>query len=153
MNDEQTIIFFLTCQSELPKEYFYFNALFGQQNFILVPVKVDQLQNLAASTDQEHIIVINTITKSEELKNYNKYARHLLKYVLKSKRISFFNISSFGSSNDTKVHFHSKNYFFINLPIDAKILSDKLIKYYELKRTEKIAWPGGKRAGLSSVGV
>lgn len=150
---DQTIIFYLTCNNELSKEYFYFNELFNQHEFILVPVKVDQLQNIAASTEQEHIMVINTIKNSQELRDFNKYARHLLKYVLKSKRISFFNLSSFGSANDSRAFFHSKNYFFINLPIDAKILTKKLIKYYQLKKSQSIAWPGGKRAGLSSLGV
>lgn len=150
---EQTIIFYLTCQPELPKEFFFFSSFFAKQDFILVPVKVDQLQNLALSTEQEHIIVINTIKNSAELKNYNKYARHLLKYVLKSKRISFFNLSSFSSSDDSKIFFNFKNYFFINLPIDARILTHKLVRYYELKQSEKIAWPGGRKASLSSVGV
>lgn len=152
MND-QLIIFYLTYQSELTKEFFFFSEHFSKKGFILVPVKVDQLQNLAASTEQEHIIVLNTIKNSQELKNYNKYARHLLKYVLKSKRITFFNLSSFSSSNDSKVYYHLKNYFFISLPIDARIFTHKLVKYYELKQSEKIAWPGGKRAGLSSIGV
>lgn len=152
MND-QTIIFYLTCHHELPKEFFFFSELLNKQDYILVPVRVDQLQNLAASTEQQHILVINTIKNSQELKNFNKYARHLLKYVLKSKRITFFNLSSFNSSNDSKIFFHSKNYFFIKLPVDAKILTNKLIKYYELKKTQSIAWPGGKRAGLSLIGV
>lgn len=152
MND-QTIIFYLTYQNELPKEYFYFSELFNQKDYILVPVRVDQLQNLAASTEQQHIIVISTVKNSQELKNYNKYARHLLKYVLKSKRITFFNLSSFNASNDSKIFFHSKNYFFIKLPVNARIFTDKLIRYYELKQTQSIAWPGGKRAGLSLIGA
>lgn len=150
---DQTIIFYLTSHPELPKEFFFFSKLFAQRDFILVPVKVDQLQNLALSTEQEHIIVINTIKNSEELKNYNKYARHLLKYVLKSKRITFFNLSSFAASDDSKVYYNLKNYFFIKLPIDARILTNNLVRYYGLKQSEKIAWPGGRRASLSSVGV
>lgn len=151
--NEQTIIFYLTSQSQLPREFFFFSELFAKKNVMLVPVRVDQLQNLALSTEQEHIIVINTIKNTEELKNYNKYARHLLKYVLKSKRISFFNLSSFAASDDTRIYFNFKNYFFINLPIDARILTNKLIKYYVLKQSEKIAWPGGRKASVSSVGV
>lgn len=151
--NEQTIIFYLTCATELTKEYFFFNELFNQQGFILVPVKVDQLQNLAANTEQEHIIVINTIKNSQELKNFNKYARHLLKYVLKSKKISFFNLSSFNAANDSKALYQFKNYFFINLPIDAKLLTNKLTRYHHLKCSQSVAWPGGKRAGLSSIGV
>lgn len=153
MNESSTIIFYLNYNPELTPEFFFFSQLFKAQGCILVPVRVDQLQNLAAITEQEHIIVLHCVKKSEELARYNKDARHLLRYVLKSKRISFFNISSFKQSDDSKLYWHSKNYFFINLPIDAKLLTNRLVRYYQLKQTEKIAWPGGKKAGLSLLGV
>lgn len=153
MNENKTIIFYLTTKLELTHEFFSLNQTFNDAGCVLVPVRVDQLQNLATMTEQEHIIVLNVIRNSQELMSFNKGVRHLLRYILKSKRITFFNLSSFDSTDDSRVHFHSKNYFFLKLPIDVKLMSKKIARYYTLKQKDKVAWPGGKRAGLASLGV
>lgn len=151
--NEKTIIFYLTTTTELTSEFFSLNHTFNESGCVLVPVRVDQLQNLATMTEQEQIIVINVIKNTQELIAFNKGVRHLLRYILKSKRISFFNLSSFDSSDDSRVHFMTKNYFFIKLPIDVKMISKKIARYYTLKQKDKVTWPGGKRAGLASIGV
>lgn len=118
---------------------------------MLIPVRIDQLQTLVASTDQTQIIVISSVTDVRELKMYNEKVRGLLKYVLNSKRITFMNLSSFSKLNDSKIYGMKKNYFFMKYPIDARLLCAKIARYHDKKSETSIRWPGGKRAGLGVV--
>ncbi len=147
----QPFIFFLTLGESLPKSFYAFDRCLRERGFILVPVKVDQLQMLVASTDQTQLIVISSVTDSKELKFYNEKIRGLLKYILKSKRITFMHLSSFSRSSDMKSFSLSKNYFFFKLPVDVKTLSGRIARYHDMKSETKLRWPGGKRAGLGAI--
>lgn len=118
---------------------------------MLVPVKVDQLSVLVSGSEQNQVIAMTSIADSRELKLYNEKVRPLLKYVLKSKRLSLMVLSSFSIVNDVKKFSLTKNYFFMKYPLDASQLSAKIVKYYNLKEETNVRWPGGKRAGLGGV--
>lgn len=144
-------IFYLTLEEELPSNFYTFDRVFKDLGFILVPVKVDQLQTLVAASEQEQVIVLTSVTDTKEFKLYNEKVRNLLKYVLKSKRLTFMHLSSFSKLNDSKFFAIYKNYYFLKYPIDARKLSAKIARYYELKLEQNSRWPGGKRAGISGV--
>lgn len=144
-------IFYLTFEENLPKKFFTFHSLFSELGFVLVPVRIDQLQKLMSCSDQSQIMLICSVTDSKEFKTYNDKIRGLLKFVLKSKRLSFFHLSSFSKLNDSATHTLHKNYFFIKYPFDARGLSQKITRYYELKSEKTLKWPGGKRAGIGSI--
>ena len=153
MSLEAPIIFFLVLEETLPKNFYVFDRMFKEQGSMLVPVKIDQLQTLASSTDQTQIIVISSVTDTRELKLFNERNRGLLKYVLKSKRISYFQLSSFSKMNDSRLYAMRKNYFFMRYPIDARVFADKIVRYHLLKSEQNLRWPGGKRAGISPMAV
>lgn len=144
-------IFYLLLEEQLPRTFYVFDAIFKDLGYILVPVRIDQLQTLASSTSQNHLIVLSSVTDVREYKYFNEKVRGLLKFVLKSKRITFMQLSSFSKLNDIKKYILSKNYFFLKYPLDARILSARIARYQELKTEEKTRWPGGKRAGVSSM--
>lgn len=144
-------IFFLVLDENLPKHYYVFDKFFKDQGYILVPVKIDQLQLLAASTSQNHLIVISSVTDAKECKLYNDKVRGLLKYVLKSKRITFMLMGSFSKLNDVKNHTLTKNYFFLKYPLDARLIVAQIARYHDLKTEEKSRWPGGRRAGVGAM--
>src|SRR5665648_493814 len=95
-------IFYLSLEENLPKSFYIFDRCFKELGYMLVPVKVDQLQTLMSSTEQSQIIVITSVTDVRELKMYNDKVRNLLKYILKSKRITFMHCGSFSKLNDTR---------------------------------------------------
>lgn len=151
-NTQQTpFIFYLTLEENLPKTFYAFDKTFKELGFMLVPVRIDQLQALASSSEQSQMIVISSVTDSKEMKLYNERVRKILKYVLKSKRITFMHCSSFSKLNDAKLFSLTKNYYFLKYPVDAKALATKISRYYVLKSSQNIQWPGGRRAGLGAV--
>lgn len=147
---QSPFIFFLCLEEALPKAYYAFDKHLKDLGFILVPVKIDQLQALVASSEQEQVIVLCSVTDSREFKVYNEKVRKFLKFVLKSKRLTFMHLGSFGKLNDTKQFFIQKNYYFLKYPIDAKSLSAKIAKYHYLKKEERTVWPGGRRSTLNA---
>lgn len=148
-NETTSFIFYLTLEEQLPRTFYIFNQCFKDLGFMLVPVRIDQLQTLVSSTDQSQIIVISSVIDSREMKLYNEKVRGLLKYVLKSKRLTFMHLSSFGKVNDFKLYHKQKNYYFMKYPLDAGLLATKIVRYYQLKAEQNILrWPGGRRAGV-----
>lgn len=150
-SDNSPFIFYLTLEENLPDTFYSFDRCLKELGFILVPVRVDQLQTLVASTDQTNVMVLSSITDSREFKLYNEKIRPLLKYILKSKRLTFMHLSSFSKSSDLKQFAMSKNYFFMKYPLDARALSAKIARYYDIKAETKLRWPGGKRAGVGAI--
>lgn len=150
-NFNTPFIFYLTLEENLPKTFYVFDRYLKELGFILVPVRIDQLQTLVASTDQNQIIVLSSVTDAREMKMYNEKVRGLLKYVLKSKRLTFMHLCSFSKLNDYRLYSLKKNYYFLKYPLDARALSAKIARYHDLKSETNVRWPGGKRAGLGAV--
>jgi hypothetical protein len=150
-NENAPFIFYLTFEENLPRKFYTFHKLFSELDFVLVPVRIDQLQKLMSCSDQSQVMLICSVTDSREFKCYNEKIRGLLKFVLKSKRLSFFHLSSFSKINESKTHNQQKNYFFMKYPLDARDLSQKIARYYELKSEKTLKWPGGKRAGIGAI--
>jgi hypothetical protein len=143
-------IFFLSLEDNLPASFYIFHRTLRDLGFMLVPVKIDQLQSLTASAEQEQIIVVASVTDSREYKIYNEKVRGLLKFVLKSKRITFMNLASFAKLDDSKFHALRNNYYFLKYPLDARLLSAKIARYHELKVQQNSRWPGGKRSNAAN---
>jgi hypothetical protein len=112
MDDTQNtpFIFYLTLEENLPRTFYTFSKSMRDLGYMLVPVKIDQLQTLIATAEQSQIVVIASVTSYHELKLYNDKIRGLLRYVLKSKRMTFMLLSSFSKINDNKIHSLRKNY-------------------------------------------
>lgn len=149
--NETPFIFYLTLEESLPRTFYVFDRTLKDLGLILVPVKIDQLQTLVSATDQTQIIVIASVTDVREMKLYNEKVRGLLRYVLKSKRITFMHLSSFTKLNDIKLYALGKNYYFMKYPLDARLLSRKIARYHDLKSEQNSRWPGGRRAGLGAL--
>lgn len=146
-------IFYLTLDDNLPATYYIFDRTLRELGFILVPVKIDQLQSLVSSTEQSQVMVLSSVVDAREYKLYNERVRNLLKYVLKSKRITFMHLSSFSKLNDSRLYNLSKNYIFLKYPLDARVLSARIANYHEEKSEQSFRWPGGTRAGVKSMAV
>lgn len=146
MENTHPFIFFLTLEERLPEQFYIFDRLFKEQNYILVPVRVDQLQQLVASTDQTHVMVLSCVTNFREYKLFNDKVRKILKYVLKSRRLSFVKLCSFSKLNDSRIHNMTKNYYFIKTPVDADVLAERMINFHEMKSEKSQIWPGGAKS-------
>lgn len=144
-------IFFITLEDHPPKSFYIFDKLLREFGFILIPVKVDQLQGLIASSEQNQVIVLSSVTNFREYRIFNDKVRGLLKFILKSKRLTFMNLSSFSKLNDNRQFAFYKNYYFLRYPLEARTLASQIARYYELKLVQNTKWPGGKRAGTQSV--
>lgn len=143
-------IFFLTLENHLPRNYYIFDTYLKELGFILVPVRIDQLQSLVAASDQEQVIVICSVSDSREFKLYNDKVRGFLKYILKSKRLTFMHLCSFSKLNDYRTFALQKNYYFIKFPFSAKELCSKIARYHALKKEQHTVWPGGKRTSAGA---
>lgn len=146
MENTHPFIFFLTLEERLPDQFYVFDKLFKEQNYILVPVRVDQLQQLVASTEQNHVMVLSCVSSFREYKLFNDKVRKILKYVLKSRRLSFVKLCSFSKLNDSRVHNMTKNYYFIKTPVDARVISERMINFHEMKSEKSQIWPGGPKS-------
>ena len=110
-NETKTpFIFYLSLEDTLPKSFYSFDTYLKELGFILVPVKIDQLQTLVASSEQEQVIVLCSVTNVREYKLYNEKVRKFLKFILKSKRLTFMHCSSFSKLNDSRHFVIQKNY-------------------------------------------
>ena len=145
-----SFIFFLTLEDSPPRSFYVFDQFFKELGFILVPVKVDQIQSLVATSEQEQVVVIASVSNAREYKIYNEKVRGYLKYILKSKRLSLMHLSSFSNLNDQKLFAFQKNYFFIKYPMNAKEICTNICKYYFVKQEQRTVWPGGKKATLGT---
>lgn len=146
MENTHPFIFFLTLEERLPEQFYIFDTLFKEQNYILVPVRVDQLQQLVASTEQNHVMVLSCVSNFREYKLFNDKVRKILKYVLKSRRLSFVELSSFSKLNDSRLHSLTKNYFFIKNPVDARLITERIVNFHEAKSEKSQIWPGGPKS-------
>lgn len=146
-------IFYLSLEDTLPKSFYFFHKYLNECGFVLVPVKIDQLQTLIASSGQQQVIVIASVSDAKEYKLYNDKVRGFLKYILKSKRLTFMHLSSFSKLNDQKHLSIHKNYYFIKYPLNAKEICSKISKYYILKKEQHTLWPGGRRPATLNSGV
>lgn len=147
-----SFIFYLTLSETLPSTFYKFNKHFKDLGFMLVPIRIDQLQSILSASEQTQIVVLSSVTDSKEMKLYNEKVRSLLKYVLKSKRLTFMLLSSFSRLSDSKIYFKQKNYYFMKYPIDAGLFSKKIARYYGLKSEQNVLrWPGGRRAGVGAI--
>lgn len=146
-SNQTSFIFFLVLGDNLPRTFYAFDKHLKNFGMMLVPVKVDQLQQLVASTEQEQIVVLCSVSDVKEMKMYSDKVRGLLKYILKSKRLTFMHLSSFSKLNDVRNHAYQRNYFFLKYPLNVAELSAKIARYYELKSETNVRWPGGRRAG------
>lgn len=153
MNDDTStpFIFFLTLSERLPVSFYALDESVKAMGFMLVPIRIDQLQLLISSTDQETITVMTSTMYSSEYKLYNEKIRGLLKFVLKSKRIAFFHLSSFSKLDDTKQFSLNRNYFFLKLPLNPSLLAKRVARYHEVRANNDSRWPGGKRAGVRGL--
>lgn len=141
-------IFYLSLDDQLSKSFYHFDQLFKEHGYILVPVKMDQLQTLAASSEQNQLIVLSSVTNSYEYKIFNEKVRGLLKYVLKSKRLNFLQLSSFSKLNDSRMFSLQKNYYFMKYPLDGRRLVDRIVNFHIEKNEQRTMWPGGKRSSV-----
>ncbi len=146
MENTRPFIFFLTLEERLPEQFYTFDRIFKEYDYILVPVRVDQLQQLVASTEQNHVMVISCTTNFREYRLFNEKVRKILKYVLKSRRLSFVQLSSFAKINDTRAHNLTKNYFFLKAPVDARELTERMISFHDQKSEKSQIWPGGHKS-------
>lgn len=146
-------IFYLTLVDSLPNSFYSFDRIFRDLGFILVPVQFDQLQSLIASTDQSQVIVISSVTDTSDLKAYNEKIRPRLKFLLKSRRISFIHLSSFGRIDDSKLFAFKKTYSFLKFPLDARVLSSQIARFYEERMSKSTRWPGGRLSSVKSLAV
>lgn len=149
-NDNPSFIFYLVLEDNLPSTFYFFDYYFKELGYILLPVKIDQLQALASASEQSQIVVISSVKSSREIRIFNERIRGLLKYILKSKKIDFFLMSSFSQLNDIKFYYQRKNYHFIKYPFDARKLTFELMNFVKSKTSTR--WPGGVRpkVGISS---
>jgi hypothetical protein len=150
-SDNNPFIFYLTFEENLPGTFYIFHKMFKELDFILVPVHIDQLQKLVSFAEQEQVVVIASVVDSRDMKIYNEKVRGLLKYILKSKRLSFMHLSSFSKLNDSKFYTLNKNYYFMKYPLNTRTLAEKIVRFYELKTENNIRWPGGRRAKLGAT--
>jgi hypothetical protein len=146
MENTRPFIFFLTLEERLPEQFYTFDRIFKEYDYILVPVRVDQLQQLVASTEQNHVMVISCTTNFREYRLFNEKVRKILKYVLKSRRLSFVQLSSFAKLNDTRAYNLTKNYFFLKAPVDARELTERMISFHDQKSEKSQIWPGGHKS-------
>lgn len=151
MEQNSTFIFYLTIEENLPRNYYLLDEKFKVHGFILMPIKVDQLQAIISASLQEQVIIICNVTNSNEYKLYNSHIRKYVKNALKSKRTSFFLLSSFSKINDKKYLPQSENYYFLKYPLCGETLALHLRDFYLAKSSSSSLWPGGRRTTIGTV--
>ena len=148
--EEYSFIFYLTLEEELPQSFYVFDRTLKERGMILVPVKVEQLQSLMASSEQSQIVVIASVVGSREYKLFNQKIRPVLKFIMRANRLSFLMLSSFSKLNDNKHYASSRKYYFMKYPLDAQALAKSIENHLREKQPQNTRWPGGRRPALLS---
>lgn len=152
--NETPFIFYLVLEEELPPAFYQFDRQLKARGFMLVPVRIDQLQGLLATAEQTQTLVICSVTNSREIKAYNQRVRKFLKYILKTRSLTFLLMTSFSKINDVVNPNQYANYYLLKYPLDAAALSDRIVQYYTQKsEINTTRWPGGKRAGIKTISI
>ena len=148
-----TFFFFLTLSEKLPTSFYVLDSYLKEIGFMLVPIKIDQLQSFVAASDQEQITIITSTMDTNEYKLYNEKVRNILKFILKSPRLTYIHLSSFSKLNDSKQFFSLKNYIFLKYPIDPSRFVQRLARHHITQMSIDKRWPGGKRAGVKGISI
>lgn len=136
-NEENPFVFYLELEQYFNNHFFNFNHFFQKKDFILLPVTLDQLQQLASLTEQSEVIVICSVSSFQQMKVYEQKVRGVLKFFLKDKRFNFILISSFSHLDDKKYFKNNSSYSFFNYPLDVKKVVQNIVDYYFYKNNNK----------------
>jgi len=149
--ENTSFIFYLTLEDNLPKNYYVLDEKLKKVGFTLMPIKVDQLQAIISASMQEHVVILCSVSTASEYKLYNLYIRKYVKNAFKSKRTSFFLLSSFSKLNDKKSLGSIENYYFLKYPVCSDTLALQLCNFHMAKSTNSSLWPGGRRVTMENM--
>jgi hypothetical protein len=141
-------IFFLKSSEALPSVFFQMSQLFSQLNITLLPVTLDDLQNIDRHKKHQIIICRNDLLSATAFLEIKK---SYLDFAMARSHVSVYDISSFSEMENAAKFQTKKSYMYFPLPIDLKqVVMAVTIDYFN-SRNEKEEWPGGRRSKIPTV--
>lgn len=140
-------IFYWEPNSELSKEFVMLSHELKAWGITLVPVSTDDFPHFLKGRKDYLIALTHTLGRQEL---FNKFRNKFLDYVMISRKVQLFHLSSFSSIDKYKQVQSSGLYQHYALPLYFKKIAGRIASEYYTKEAVENKWPGGKRAKLPS---
>ncbi len=136
------IAFFLTGPKGLPGVFPYLAQILSQKGIKMIPISEKDFIEIQKSSLG---ILISLTRNLEERSKLNRFKEKFLKFLMKSNKCFFIDITSFSSFEENFNFPVKKSYCHLPLPINryhlADIIAQKTFEYYK----DDVKWPGGKK--------
>jgi hypothetical protein len=140
----EKVIFFLNFNAKLPQYYFVISSFLKKFSITLIPVSPREVTRI---TNRE-AIMLTIIPDLETLTRFEAHRKKYLDFALRSKRISLYHISSFGSLQIKGQAVRGIKYHYFRMPINFQEVCLEMARSLYRMDKEVSRWPGGKNFKL-----
>lgn len=139
---DDKVLFYLNLSDKLTKNFLVISQFFKAKGMTLVPLRPSDLLQFTREAERIHLICI--ISGLKEKERFQRKLKKYLNLMIQNNVVDLYIISSFSNIDQTAKFRAKKNYHFVSLPIEGKILCDTICTTVEIKEKQKLTWPGGK---------
>lgn len=149
MESKESWIFYLKLQKELPKEYFRLDQELKMYGKSLVPMTIRSLGESIKKSKKIHVLIV--VRNLDEFRYFNSKVKKILKFMVRTGRVSLYVTSSFNAVNDTTI-MRRDFYYFMKLPVSYSFLCQSIAKVVDSNDANAYKWPGGSRSQFKLTG-
>lgn len=150
MDNKSDWIFYLKLSPKLPASFFDMDKRLKENGYTLIPVSFTDLVLLNTKEGEFHVLAMASST--EQATYFQRKVRKILHYLLRSKRMHMYFVSSFKFLDDTHLFGSSGHYHYVQLPVSVNKFCDTISETIKNKRSQSRKWPGASRRLGSTVG-
>ncbi|MGK0367801.1 MAG: hypothetical protein ACI9QD_000940 [Thermoproteota archaeon] len=140
----QNFIFFIQFDEKLPNYYYSLAEQYNKLKITLIPV--DAAQFVHFINQKEIVFAICSTTSLAHYDAFNKKLFRVVKSAINNNLLNMIHLSSFSKLNMSYRNIHSKNYFFMDLPVKVEEVIKYSARFFWAKKLVARKWPGGSRA-------
>lgn len=141
-------VLYLQFDKKLDENYLKLSQKFLEFGMILVPISVEEFKLLNVAN---HEYVLAVVRDMQSFKIYMNLLTRYLNYMMRTGKVTLFELNSFHCNHDTKF-LRDKKVIQERLPVSLFKLVDIVGRkiYHDITSGSK-RWPGGRRAKLPTV--
>ncbi|MBD65229.1 MAG: hypothetical protein CME62_08480 [Halobacteriovoraceae bacterium] len=149
MEEQNNWVYYLKLQKDLTDEFLTLDSKIKQNGKSLIPVTLGTLQEIVHDQSSLHLIIV--IRTMREYSYFNRKVKKIMKYYIRSGKVSLYIASSFNGVNDTAI-MKRDFYNFVKLPVSYKYLANMVSDMVDVKEFGVEKWPGGLRSSFQVAG-
>lgn len=142
---KENYLFYLKLGPKLSVDYFFMAQVFSYWDIKLIPVSYKEFLNHVKQSHQ-HLMVVTRDLKSQG--QFKILRKNFLDLAIINKKVTLFNLSSFGEILKFIQSKGVKYYYHYALPLDMDEVCLEMAKVIKKNGQTKDTWPGGVRVGV-----